>query len=229
MRKQQLLILILLNICFIAQGQISTTNYDNKVILQSYQNSRFVWPFTFEDYDNINNLCFSLATDTAVNIYFVDNDLNVLDVLSAEKLKFFHFKLNDKVYGVTNHMSVFPYFDSTSFYSNYLNGDRFFNKIVFSKDNDTRKHILMSKCFITRNKEIAFFFLNQDKNTMQLDAKLFIVDTIGEIKASNSYNQIALDFPAIYETDSNFTIIESFPLSQTSLPKSYYIDKVHQY
>ncbi|MFA6807161.1 MAG: hypothetical protein WCR29_07060, partial [Bacteroidales bacterium] len=108
MKKQRLLLLFLvLNICLVAQSQ-TTTTYDNKAILQSYQRNQFIWPFVFEDYDNRNNLCFSLTTDTAVNIYCVDNNLNVLNVFPAEMSKFFFFKLNNKLYGVRNYQSS-PY------------------------------------------------------------------------------------------------------------------------
>ncbi len=226
MSKQRLLILLLsLNICFIVQGQITTTTYDNKAILQSYQRNQFIWPFIFEDYDNRNNLCFSLTTDTAVNIYCVDNNLNVLNVFPAEISKFFFFKLNNKLYGVRNYQSS-PYtHDSTYFYANYLNGNNIFNKLVFSIKEDTSKYYFMYTCFITRNKDIAFFLQDEEKNSDKFGARLFIIDTLGEIKASKSLNQIASDYQKIYETDSNFTILKSDYQRENILPKAYYIDK----
>ena len=225
MSKQRLLILLLsLNICFIAQSQ-TTTTYDNKAILQSYQRNQFIWPFIFEDYDNRNNLCFSLTTDTAVNIYCVDNNLNVLNVFPAEISKFFFFKLNNKLYGVRNYQSS-PYtHDSTYFYANYLNGNNIFNKLVFSINEDTSKYYSIHTCFITRNKEVAFFLQDKGKNSDQVGAKLFIIDTLGEIRKSKSLNQIALRTQAIYETDSNFTILNSDYQRENILPKAYYIDK----
>ncbi|MCK9163685.1 MAG: T9SS type A sorting domain-containing protein [Bacteroidales bacterium] len=225
MKKQRLLLLFLvLNICLVAQSQ-TTTTYDNKAILQSYQRNQFIWPFVFEDYDNRNNLCFSLTTDTAVNIYCVDNNLNVLNVFPAEMSKFFFFKLNNKLYGVRNYQSS-PYnHDSTYFYANYLNGDNIFNKLVFSINEDTSKYYFMHTCFFTKNKEIAFFLLDQEKNSYKFGAKLFIIDTLGEIKASKSLNQIASNYQKIYETDSNFTILKSDYQRENILPKAYYIDK----
>ena len=227
MIKQRLfLILLFANFSLNLNAQMDTRIFDNKVILKSYQKNLFINPFVFEDYDNVDNLCFSLTTDTAVNIYSVDKDLNVLNVYKAgvEK-KFFYFKMNDKLFGIRNYQSSFNTHDSTYYYANDLNGNNLFNRLIYSTKKDTNKDYFIHTCFVTKNKDIAIFLQDRDKINSQFGSKLIIVDTLGDIKKSISLNQIANQYQHIHETDSNFTLINVKNDNSGILPKAYYIDK----
>ncbi len=231
MKKLKLLFFfIFLNIFLNLNAQTDTRIYDNKVILQSYQNNIFIHPFIFEDYDNINNLCFSLTTDTAVNIYSIDSDLNIINVINIDIIegskKFFYFKMNDKLYGIRNYQSSFFTHDSTCFYSNDLIGNNVFNRLIYSIKEDTNKFYFIHTCFLTKNKNVAIFMQDKDKVNHKFGAKLFIIDTLGQLKISKSLDQIANQYQHIHETDSNFTIINVRNDNTGILPKAYYIDKI---
>ncbi len=212
-------------------AQIDTRIYDDKVIIKSIHKNLFAHPFIFEDYDDESNVCYSLTTDTVVNVYTVNKNLNVLNVVNVyvpnEHKKFFYFKINDKFYGIRNYMNSLIY-DSSTFYAHDLNGNNVISKLIYLASDDTTKFYMPHSCFMTKNKDIAVFIQTINKDDYdQLGGKLFIVDTLGEIKISKSLDQIGNMHQHIHETDSNFTIINTTFDDSGKLPNAYYLDKIN--
>jgi len=231
MKKQRLLLLFLvLNICFVAQSQ-TTTTIDNKVILKSYTDSRYIYPFIFQDYDNRDNLWFSLATDTSFGLYQVDNNLNIIKSIVNQRWNVSSFKLNNKLYGTRNFISLNNIYerilDSIYFYENDTNGNTINSKLIFSNAEHPYKYYKVHTCFVTQDKNIAILLSTLDTNNDKYK-ELIIIDTLGERKASKLLDQIPYQdaIMRIYESDSNFIMNKTNNVYGTIKgTKVYYINK----
>ncbi len=235
MKKVSSLLLLLFSlISFLDSVQAqTTTTIEDKVILKSYYDKSIL---LFHDYDNEDDLWFSLLDDTTTYIYQVDNNLNITKTIKNGLPNPYYFKLNNKLYGTGNHLRIqqdvgFIITDSIALYSDDSNGNNINYKWVFSCKEDTSKYNGINKCFFTKDHNIAILLRSQNKSDKNQFVKLMIFDTLGERIASKQYDNIIIPescsyLPKIYETDSNYIMNHSndvFGILKST--KAYYIDK----
>ncbi len=212
MKKVSSLLLLLFSlISFLDSAQAqTTTTVDEKVILGSFNGYGCI----FHDYDNEDNLWFSLRTDTSLNLYHVDNSLNVTQTIVNKFAHPFCFKLNDKLYGTAGCVRMiqdlgYLISDSIYFYTNDNNGNNINCRIIFSYNEDTTKYYNINSCFVTKDKNIGILLNIIDKNSRAINPKLIIIDTLGERIVSKDFRTINSNIYSnikIYETDSIFVI-----------------------
>ncbi len=236
MKNQRLSILLLLslNICFIAQGQINTSISD-KVICKTYEEEAY----PFHDYDNNDNLWFAHRTDNAITLYQIDNNLNIIDsiVNSTSPIYPLYFKKNDMLYGTAGvikpdtHVNNYV-IDSMVFFSNDLDGRVTNTKMIFSESENENSiaNVLPVNSFLTKDNNIAILLMAVEADIDWIFPRLLIVDSLGERIALKDFETLRgkRQSKAYYisEKDSNFVIYQMiagfWDLYSTN---TYYIDK----
>lgn len=230
MKKLSALFVLFLLISITSYAQIGDTVITrNNEKVYKFNGIKY-YPQISHDYDNLDNNWVSLAKtgpEANIDIYKLDNNLNILDSLktSAQNLSI---KLNNKFYGVF--MQSYKYtnnnifIDTITFFCYDINGNQLIKNIIGTYDSDTLKfESLYSSVFFTKEKQ---FLIKQNNYTYSpiLYSKLMIIDTLGNILKTKIHKLEEYSTVEIVETDSNYELL-SYIYYDTVDTKIFSLDK----
>ncbi|MBP1629947.1 MAG: hypothetical protein H6Q15_840 [Bacteroidetes bacterium] len=213
--KKQIGFIVLFLIPFAINAQIGDTVITrNNEKVYKFDSTKY-YPKIFHDYDDYDNNWVTLinrGTNNDLDIYKLDNNLNILDSLKTATQNL-SIKLNNKLYGIDNHTYKYTnnniFIDTITFFCYDINGNQLIRKIIGTYDSDTLKfESLNSIVFFTKEKQ---FLIIQNNYTYSpiLYSKLMIIDTLGNILKTKIHKFEEYSGVEIVETDSNYELLSN--------------------
>ncbi len=231
-------IIFLILTCFAVSINAQVDTIDNKIIMRNYENHAY----PFQDFDNVNKLWFGNFSRNGMNIYQIDNNLNIIDSIinpvDTILLNPLYFKLNNLLYGTYGTIKpandIFcVVIDSIYFYYNDLYGNNIDTQLIYTEseinDSNSIATLEATKAFVTKENNIALLLIAVETDIIWRFPRIMIIDTLGERVGFKDYEILRSRIGSAYaisENDDSFILFQTPGyFGQLENTKIYYIDK----